>query len=114
LAVCREIRATGSSVPILILTARDAVQDRISGLDTGADDYLTKPFEFHELLARMRALLRRGPALRPEIIRVADLVIDTRARVVKRSGRSIEMTAKEYSLIEYLARAPEKWWAAPT
>jgi len=66
LAVCREIRAAGSSVPILILTARDA-----AGLDTGADDYLTKPFEFHELLARMRALLRRGAALRPEIIRVA-------------------------------------------
>ncbi len=103
-AVCREIRATGSSMPILMLTARDAVEDRIAGLDTGADDYLTKPFEFHELLARMRALLRRGPALRPEIIRVADLVIDTRARIVKRDNRQIEMTAKEYALIEYLAR----------
>ncbi len=102
--ICREIRSTGASVPILMLTARDAVQDRIAGLDTGADDYLTKPFEFHELLARMRALLRRGAALRPEIIRVADMVIDTRARVVKRGGRQIEMTAKEYALIEYLAR----------
>ncbi len=102
-AVCREIRATPSSVPILMLTARDAVQDRITGLDTGADDYLTKPFEFHELLARMRALLRRRQALRPEIIRVADLVIDTRARMVKRNNRQLKMTAKEYALIEYLA-----------
>ena len=102
--VCREIRDAGSSVPILMLTARDAVQDRIAGLDTGADDYLSKPFHFHELLARMRALLRRGAALRPEIIRVADLVIDARARLVKRRGRHIEMTAKEYALIEYLAR----------
>jgi two-component system, OmpR family, copper resistance phosphate regulon response regulator CusR len=112
--VCREIRDAGSSVPILMLTARDAVQDRIAGLDTGADDYLTKPFHFHELPARMRALLRRGAALRPEIIRVADLVIDARARLLKRRGRHIEMTAKQYALIEYLAAAPGKWWAAPT
>ena len=102
-AVCREIRVARSCVPILMLTARDAVEDRIAGLDTGADDYLTKLFEFHELLARMRALLRRGQALRPEIIRVADLFIDTRARIVKRNNRQIEMTAKEYALIEYLA-----------
>jgi len=102
--VCREIRAVGSCVPIIMLTARDAVDDRIRGLDTGADDYLTKPFEFHELLARMRALLRRGQVLKSEIIKVADLVIDTRSRIVKRNGRQIEMTAKEYSLIEYLAR----------
>ena len=102
-AVCHEIRAAGSSVPILMLTARDSVQDRIAGLDTGADDYLTKPFEFYELLARMRALLRRGAALRPAIIRVADLVIDTRAHVVRRGSHQIEMTAKEYALIEYLA-----------
>ena len=102
--VCREIRAAGSCVPILMLTARDAVQDRIAGLDTGADDYLTKPFEFHELLARMWALLRRGQALRPEIIEIADLVIDTRTRIVKRNSRQIGKTAKEYALIEYLAR----------
>ena len=102
--VCREIRAAGSCVPILMLTARDAVQDRIAGLDTGADDYLTKPFEFHELLARMRALLRRGQALRSEIIEIADLVVDTRKRIVKRNNRPIEMTAKEYALIEYFAR----------
>jgi heavy metal response regulator len=102
--VCRELRAAGSAVPVLMLTARDAVQDRIAGLDTGADDYLTKPFDFHELLARVRALLRRGQALRPEIIQVADLTIDTRAHRVERAGRQVELTGKEYTLLEYLAR----------
>lgn len=75
-AVCSEIRSIGLSMPILMLTARDALEDRVAGLDTGADDYLTKPFELNELLARMRALLRRGQALRPEKIEIADLVID--------------------------------------
>lgn len=103
-AVCRELRALGSAVPVLMLTARDDVEDRIAGLDTGADDYLTKPFHFHELLARMRALLRRGKALRPENIVIADLVVDTRAHVVKRNGRLIELTSREYALLEYLAR----------
>ena len=103
-AVCHEIRAAGSSVPILMLTARDAVQDRIAGLDAGADDYLIKPFAFRELLARMRALLRRSATLRADVMQVADLVIDARARAVKRSGHRIEMTAKEYALLEYLAR----------
>jgi two-component system, OmpR family, copper resistance phosphate regulon response regulator CusR len=103
-AACREIRAAGSSVPILMLTARDAVQDRIAGLDAGADDYLIKPFAFRELLARMRALLRRCATLRADVMQVADLVIDARARAVKRSGHRIEMTAKEYALLEYLAR----------
>jgi len=102
--VCRELRAAGSAVPILMLTARDAVQDRIAGLDTGADDYLTKPFDFRELLARARALLRRGQALRPEKIGVADLAIDTRAHQVERAGRQVELTGKEYALLEYLAR----------
>ena len=102
--VCGDLRAGGSSVPILMLTARDAVQDRIAGLDTGADDYLTKPFDFHELLARARALLRRGRALRPETIEVADLRIDTRSHEVRRGGELIELTAKEYALLEYLAR----------
>jgi DNA-binding response OmpR family regulator len=102
--VCRQLRANGSAVPILMLTARDAVEDRIEGLDTGADDYLTKPFDFHELVARARALLRRGPALRPEIINIADLTIDTRARQVWRAGNLVELTAKEYALLEYLAR----------
>jgi two-component system copper resistance phosphate regulon response regulator CusR len=87
-----------------MLTARDAVEDRIEGLDTGADDYLTKPFNFHEMLARVRALLRRGPALRPELISIADLDIDARARQVARAGQTVELTAKEYALLEYLAR----------
>ena len=102
--VCGDLRAGGSSVPIMMLTARDAVQDRIAGLDTGADDYLTKPFDFHELLARARALLRRGRALRPETIEVADVRIDTRSHEVRRGGELIELTAKEYALLEYLAR----------
>src|SRR5215510_4514837 len=106
--VCRDLRATGSAVPVLMLTARDAVQDRIAGLDTGADDYLTKPFDFHELLARVRALLRRGQALRFAALMVGDLVVDTRTRRVSRAGRYIELTAKEYALLEYLARRAEE------
>jgi DNA-binding response OmpR family regulator len=102
--VCRELRAGGLTFPILMLTARDAPPDRVAGLDRGADDYLTKPFDFHELLARLRALLRRGPALRPETVEIADLSIDMRARRVRRSGRQIELTAKEYALLEYMAR----------
>jgi len=102
--VCRELRASGSHVPVIMLTARDAIQDRIAGLDTGADDYLTKPFEVAELLARLRALLRRGHVVRPASIVVADLVIDTRAHRVTRGGRLIELPAKEYALLEYLAR----------
>lgn len=103
-AVCRELRKTGQRMPILMLTARDAVEDRIAGLDHGADDYLTKPFEFRELLARLRALLRRSGELRPEKIAVADLVLDTGAQTAKRAGRQIILTAKEYALLEYLAR----------
>jgi len=102
--VCRELRAQGSRIPVLMLTARDAVEDRIGGLDTGADDYLTKPFEFGELLARLRALLRRGQELRSIVIQVGDLEIDTRGQRVKRNGRPIELTTKEYTLLEYLAR----------
>ncbi len=102
--VCRRLRAGGSTVAILMLTARDAIEDRIEGLDTGADDYLVKPFDFHELLARVRALMRRGPALRPEIIAVADLKIETRARKISRADNAVELTAKEYALLEYLAR----------
>ncbi|HEV7375425.1 MAG TPA: response regulator transcription factor [Pyrinomonadaceae bacterium] len=102
--VCRELRAAGSNVPVIMLTARDAIQDRITGLDTGADDYLTKPFEVAELLARLRALLRRGHVVRPAAIIIADLVIDTRAHSVTRGGRLVELTAKEYALLEYLAR----------
>ena len=107
-AVCRQMRAAGSAVPVLMLTARDAVADRIAGLDTGADDYLTKPFDLHELLARVRALLRRGPVLRRETIQLADLTIDTQARRVRRAGRGIELTGKEYALLDYLARHPDQ------
>src|SRR5690348_11392962 len=102
--VCRELRKSGQRMPILMLTARDAVEDRIAGLDHGADDYLTKPFEFRELLARLRALLRRSGELRPEKITIADLVLDTGAQTAKRAGRQITLTAKEYALLEYLAR----------
>ena len=103
-SVCRELRANDSSVPVLMLTARDAVEDRVEGLDSGADDYLPKPFDLDELLARVRALLRRKPALYPEIITVGDLSVDTRARRITRAGRSIDLTAKEYALLEYLSR----------
>jgi DNA-binding response OmpR family regulator len=102
--VCRELRKSGQRIPILMLTARDAVEDRITGLDHGADDYLTKPFEFRELLARLRALLRRSGELRPAKIAVADLVLDTAAQSVSRAGRAVTLTAKEYALLEYLAR----------
>jgi len=104
IAVCRELREGGSTIPVLMLTARDAVHDRITGLDSGADDYLTKPFDFHELLARARALLRRSPTLRPDKIEIADLTIDTRARSVARAGHHISLTAREYALLEYLSR----------
>jgi two-component system copper resistance phosphate regulon response regulator CusR len=102
--VCRELRAGGSNVPVIMLTARDSIQDRIAGLDTGADDYLTKPFEVAELLARLRALLRRGHIVQPDALIIADLRIDTCAHRVTRGGRLIELTAKEYALLEYLAR----------
>ena len=102
--VCRELRAAGSAVPLLMLTARDAVDDRVEGLDAGADDYLVKPFDFRELLARVRALLRRGEALHDETIRVADLELETRSRRAKRAGRVVHLTAKEYALLEYFAR----------
>src|SRR5712691_440017 len=106
-AVCRDLRAAGSTVPIIMLTARDAVQDRVTGLDTGADDYLTKPFEVAELLARLRALLRRGHAVPPATICIADLVLKTRAQRATRSGRELALTTKEYALLEYLAREQE-------
>ena len=102
--VCREIRQAGKRTPILMLTARDAVEDRIAGLDHGADDYLTKPFEFRELLARLRALLRRSGELRAPQITIDDLTLDTAAQRVTRGGRAIVLTAKEYALLEFLAR----------
>ena len=100
--VCRELRAGGARVPILMLTARGRVDDRVEGLDSGADDYLTKPFDFKELLARIRALLRRSAVLRPQVMRVADLVLNTASHAVSRGGRSVSMTAKEYALLEFL------------
>jgi DNA-binding response OmpR family regulator len=104
IATCRAIRAKGKRIPILMLTARDGVRDRITGLDAGADDYLTKPFEFGELLARLRALLRRPRELRSPQIVVDDLVLDTASQTVKRGNRAIPLTAKEYALLEFLAR----------
>jgi two-component system copper resistance phosphate regulon response regulator CusR len=101
-AVCRELRAQGRRMPILMLTARGAVDDRVAGLDSGADDYLVKPFDFKELLARVRALLRRSAVLRPERLRVADLMLDTAGHTVTRGGKSVELTAKEYALLEFL------------
>ena len=106
--VCQSLRARGSAVPILMLTARDAIQDRVQGLDAGADDYLSKPFDFHELLARMRALLRRGNEVLTEKLQIADLVINTRSRQVWRGNRAIELTTKEYALLDYLARHVDK------
>ncbi|HUL33183.1 MAG TPA: response regulator transcription factor [Candidatus Eisenbacteria bacterium] len=102
--VCRELRKSGQRMPILMLTARDAVEDRVQGLDHGADDYLTKPFEFRELLARLRALLRRTGELHPNQFVIADLVVDTVGQNAFRSGRRIALTAKEYGLLEFLAR----------
>jgi two-component system copper resistance phosphate regulon response regulator CusR len=104
-AVCRTIRESGCAVPILMVTARDAVEARIEGLDSGADDYLVKPFDFGELLARLRALIRRGrQPLLPERLTVGPLVLDTRGRRVRIRNRAVLLTAKEYALIEYLAR----------
>jgi two-component system, OmpR family, copper resistance phosphate regulon response regulator CusR len=101
-AVCRELRASGFRAPILMLTALDAVDDRVTGLDCGADDYLAKPFDFKELLARLRALLRRNIALRPEVARVADLTLNTGSHAVTRAGKPASLTAKEYALLEFL------------
>ena len=100
--VCRELRASGFRTPILMLTARGAVDDRVEGLDSGADDYLAKPFDFKELLARLRALLRRSAALRPQVLRVADLTLNTASHAAARAGKPVSLTAKEYALIEFL------------
>jgi two-component system, OmpR family, response regulator len=102
--VCRDIRAHQRWSPILMLTARDAVEDRVRGLDAGADDYMVKPFAFSELLARVRALVRRGAPERPSAIGVDDLVLDPSGRTVTRGGHEIELTAKEFALLEYLMR----------
>jgi heavy metal response regulator len=103
LTVLRELRSGGRATPVLILSAREELSDRVRGLDAGADDYLPKPFAFAELLARLRALLRRGTA-RASAIEVADLKVDLVTRKVQRAGKNIELTAKEFALLEYLAR----------
>jgi len=108
-AVCRELRRQGSRVPILMLTARGSVEDRVAGLDAGADDYLVKPFSLKELLARIRAVTRRGeggPA--PTVLRLADLSMDTTTRRVVRGDRAVDLTAKEYAVLECFLREPER------
>ncbi len=105
LTVCRRLRQQGLAVPVLMLTARDAVEARIAGLDSGADDYLTKPFDFGELLARVRALIRRGHRpIAPAVLRIGHLELDTRARLATNAGRVVGLTAREYALLEFLAR----------
>ena len=102
--VIRELRRAGVSTPIICLTARDGIEDRVTGLDLGADDYLVKPFELAELLARVRALIRRSPDLMPQKLRCGDLELDPRTREVRRGGATIVLTPKEYGLLEYLMR----------
>jgi two-component system copper resistance phosphate regulon response regulator CusR len=105
--LCKSLRDKGVQTPILMLTARDAVDDRVKGLDSGADDYLTKPFALQELIARVRALSRRRPTLSPRLVRVADLEVDLAARRARRGDRLIELTAKEYALLECFVLHPD-------
>ena len=104
MSVCREVRRRGGATRIIMLTARDTVEDRVQGLDVGADDYLTKPFAFPELLARIRALLRRRGDVQPDAITVGDLTLDTRGQRAHVAGRLVPLTTKEYALLEFLAR----------
>jgi DNA-binding response OmpR family regulator len=106
IAVCRALRARDVSTPILMLTARDSLADRVSGLSTGADDYLTKPFGFAELVARIRALLRRSRLVHSAVLRVADLTLEPATRRVTRAGISLALTSKEYAILEVLMRSP--------
>lgn len=107
LEVCRRIRASGP-IPVLMLTAKDLIQDRVQGLDAGADDYLVKPFELDELLARIRALLRRTQPDRAPLLTFADLTLDTSSRQAQRNGRDVQLTAKEYDLLELFMRHPRQ------
>ncbi len=106
--VCRRLRSGDPALPILMLTARDRVPDRVAGLDAGADDYLVKPFAFDELLARIRALLRRARPAEQEVLRFADLEVDPATREVRRTGRSVELTTREYELLEFFMRHPRQ------
>ena len=105
-AVCERLRGDGVRSPVLMLTARDAVEDRVRGLDTGADDYLTKPFSLAELLARVRALVRRGPVERPAVLSAGDLRLDPATRQVWRAGTEIDLSAREFGLLEAFMRRP--------
>jgi two-component system, OmpR family, response regulator len=105
-AVCEALRARQSWTPVLMLTARAGVRDRIKGLDAGADDYLVKPFDFGELLARLRALMRRGPADHPSVLELGDLTVDPATRMATRDGTQVELTATEFAVLEFLARQP--------
>jgi two-component system copper resistance phosphate regulon response regulator CusR len=107
-SVCRAFRAKGGSTPILILTARDALSDRVAGLDAGADDYLAKPFAVEELLARLRALARRPKPALEVVLRFADLELDTAQRVARRNGGSLRLSTREYALLEHLMRNPRR------
>lgn len=106
ITVCRRLRESNLSVPILILTAKDSIEDRVTGLDAGADDYLVKPFAFAELLARIRALLRRPQSATSNILQISDLVLDLTKHRAERGGVPIELTSTEYALLEYLMRNP--------
>jgi heavy metal response regulator len=106
LAMVQEVRKRGMHLPILLLTARDTLADKVAGLDQGADDYLTKPFAFEELLARVRALLRRGASTQPALLILADLSLDPVSRQVTRAGKKVDLTAKEFALLEFFLRNP--------
>jgi DNA-binding response OmpR family regulator len=113
LSVLKSARAKGMPTPVLLLTARDTVADKVAGLDHGADDYLTKPFSFDELLARVRALLRRGQGQRAPVLRLADLTLDPSTRDVRRGERRIILTAREHALLEYFLRNPGRVLSRP-